>query len=88
MILPNIDEAQVRDSAYHIWLNEGQPEGCDQEHWLRAIDALTPPKAKTKRKAAASTTKRKVAAAAPAPKAAPKRASKAKTVAKSKAVKK
>lgn len=22
--------------AYAIWQAEGQPEGCDQEHWMRA----------------------------------------------------
>ena len=51
----NIDDAKIRETAYLMWLDEGQPEGRDQEHWLKAIDALTPatPKAKAKRKAPA-----------------------------------
>jgi hypothetical protein len=32
---PNRDEA-IRLIAYHLWLAEGQPEGRDQEHWLKA----------------------------------------------------
>ncbi|MEM8654541.1 MAG: DUF2934 domain-containing protein [Pseudomonadota bacterium] len=46
-----LDEAQIREAAYLLWLDEGQPEGRDQEHWLKAIDALAP--AKPKRRAAA-----------------------------------
>ena len=62
-----LDEAQIRETAYLIWLDEGQPEGRDQDHWLKAIDALSAPKPKAKRKA---TTKAK----APAKKAAAKSA--------------
>ena len=29
-------EVMVRDRAYAIWREEGQPEGKDREHWLRA----------------------------------------------------
>lgn len=55
MIHPTLNEAQIRETAYLFWLDDGQPQGRDQEHWLRAIDALTPamPKAKPARKAAA-----------------------------------
>jgi len=50
-----LDEAQIRETAYLLWLDEGQPEGRDQEHWAKAIDALTPatPKRKPARRAAA-----------------------------------
>ena len=27
---------RVRERAYHIWVDEGQPEGCELDHWLRA----------------------------------------------------
>ncbi len=54
MPTPTLDEAQIREAAYLLWLDEGQPMGRDQEHWLKAIDALSPakPKAKPARKAA------------------------------------
>ena len=29
-------EERIRDRAYRIWLDEGQPEGKYLEHWLRA----------------------------------------------------
>lgn len=74
-----IDEAQIREAAYQLWLDEGQPAGRDQEHWLKAIDALTPaqPRAKPARKAPAkpravkAKAAPKTAAAAPKTKAAP-----------------
>ena len=55
MTTATLNEAQIRETAYLLWLDEGQPEGRDQEHWLKAIDALTPatPKKKPARKAAA-----------------------------------
>lgn len=27
---------QIRDRAYRIWQDEGEPEGRDQEHWAQA----------------------------------------------------
>jgi DUF2934 family protein len=27
---------EIRQLAYRIWQEEGCPEGCDVEHWLRA----------------------------------------------------
>ncbi len=33
-------EEQVREAAYHIWNNEGQPEGQAEAHWFSALDAL------------------------------------------------
>lgn len=29
-------ERRIRDRAYRIWVDEGQPSGKDLEHWLRA----------------------------------------------------
>ena len=69
-------EAHIREAAYQIWLNEGQPNGCDEDHWLKAIDALTKPVSKRKPK---------VAAKSKAVKAAPKRATKPKAKAKANA---
>jgi len=57
-----IDENKIRETAYLFWLDDGQPEGRDQEHWLKAVDALTPP------------TPKKRARKAPTKKAAPKAA--------------
>jgi hypothetical protein len=36
----NLDE-RVRRRAYEIWLEEGQPEGRDLDHWSRAEQELT-----------------------------------------------
>ena len=33
------DEEQIRQSAYMLWLEEGQPEGKADEHWHRARGA-------------------------------------------------
>jgi Protein of unknown function (DUF2934) len=30
------DEEEIRYRAYMIWLVEGQPHGCADEHWHRA----------------------------------------------------
>ena len=30
------DERLVRERAYAIWIEEGQPDGRDVEHWLKA----------------------------------------------------
>lgn len=29
-------ERRIRDRAYRIWVDEGQPEGKYLDHWLRA----------------------------------------------------
>ncbi|MDA8585548.1 DUF2934 domain-containing protein [Rhodobacteraceae bacterium] len=49
------DDERIRDIAYGFWLDEGQPQGRDEEHWHRALAALNAPAAKAKptRKAAA-----------------------------------
>ena len=69
--MPKQDDSKIADAAYHLWLNEGQPEGRDKEHWLRArseIEAAAPKKrrAAAKPKAEAATPKpRKKATAKP-----------------------
>ena len=76
MTQPVLDEAKIRETAYLFWLDEGQPHGRDEEHWLKAIDALTPAKPKRARKSPAKPRSPKAKAAAPA-----KSAAKAKTTA-------
>lgn len=29
-------EQRIRERAYQIWLDEGQPEGRDKDHWHQA----------------------------------------------------
>lgn len=68
------DESAVREAAYFLWLENGQPQGQDQDHWLQAMADLT---AKNAKKAKAPAKPRKAAAKkAAAPKA--KTAAKAK----------
>ena len=31
-------EQSVRDTAYFLWENDGQPEGREQEYWFRALE--------------------------------------------------
>jgi hypothetical protein len=33
-------EATIRDRAHQIWLEEGQPQGKEGEHWTRASQEL------------------------------------------------
>ena len=35
-----LDEERVRERAYGIWIAEGQPEGREVDHWLRARGEL------------------------------------------------
>ncbi|WP_448187502.1 DUF2934 domain-containing protein [Azospirillum sp. sgz301742] len=45
-------EQRIRDRAYAIWQEQGCPEGCDYEHWLKAEQEVaataTAPKAAKK----------------------------------------
>ena len=84
MSTAKLDEATIAHTAYLFWLDEGQPHGRDQEHWLKAIDALTPATPKKTRKAAAKPAAAKSKAAPKAKAAAPK-ATKAKAAAPKKA---
>ena len=36
-------EADCATRAYFIWLAEGCPEGCDQQHWFAAEELLRKP---------------------------------------------
>ena len=56
MTAQTLDDDAIRETAYLFWLGEGQPAGRDQDHWLRAIDALTPAKRKPVAKKAAKKT--------------------------------
>lgn len=40
MSTTEINEEHVREAAYRIWDNEGQPEDKAEEHWFRALDEL------------------------------------------------
>ena len=33
---------RVRKRAYEIWLEEGQPQGLELDHWFRAKEELAP----------------------------------------------
>ena len=64
------DETHVREAAYFLWLEEGQPHGRDRDHWHKAVDGLTPAKPARKPRAAKPKAAPKATAAAkPAPKA-------------------
>jgi hypothetical protein len=45
-----MDEQEIREEAFLIWIEEGEPEGKDKEHWEKAKaelqktkDAFGPP---------------------------------------------
>jgi Protein of unknown function (DUF2934) len=52
----SLPEDQIRAIAYSLWLEEGQPEGRAEAHWLKALELATEIEApaKPKRKAAAA----------------------------------
>ncbi len=33
-------EAEIQHAAYLLWVEAGQPEGCNQEHWFAARELL------------------------------------------------
>ena len=35
-----LDEERIRVLAYNIWIEEGQPQGRDVDHWMRARGEL------------------------------------------------
>lgn len=57
-------DSHIAEAAFFLWLEEGQPEGRAEEHWLRAKEALTAPapKARVRRPAAKTVAAKKVAA--------------------------
>jgi hypothetical protein len=38
--MPDQREDKIRQRAHQIWIEEGQPEGQDAEHWERATREL------------------------------------------------
>ncbi|CCG41720.1 DUF2934 domain-containing protein [Magnetospirillum molischianum] len=38
--MTQISEAEVRDLAYHLWIEAGQPDGSDLDFWLAAEQRL------------------------------------------------
>src|SRR4051794_9325729 len=37
---PPITEERIRERPYRIWIEEGQPQGKDAEHWEKARELL------------------------------------------------
>lgn len=62
-----IDTTQIAETAYHIWMEEGQPEGRDEANWFAAIERLTPAPAPKKKAPARKKPAAKAAAAKKAP---------------------
>lgn len=56
-----INESQIREAAYHMWLNAGQPQGQEQDFWLQAEASLAARKG-AKKPAAKKTAANKAAA--------------------------
>ena len=50
---------KIEHRAYEIWVDEGSPNGCDLEHWLRAEAEVTSaePESKLAPKSAAAAKK-------------------------------
>lgn len=44
MVKPTHTEEHIREAAYLLWKNEGEPAGQDQEYWFRAEAELSTPK--------------------------------------------
>jgi len=73
-----VTQDQIREAAYQLWLDAGEPSGMEQDFWFRAEAALTAAKP-TAAKAKAAPRK---AAAKPATKAKAKAPAKRKPAAK------
>lgn len=39
-VLTEPAEAEIQHEAYLLWVEEGRPEGRDQEHWFAARELL------------------------------------------------
>ena len=48
-----LNEQQVRQIAYTLWLNEGRPEGSAEIHWFRAVELASAKPVKAPAKKAA-----------------------------------
>jgi hypothetical protein len=33
-------EQQVRQAAYHLWEDDGRPDGREKEYWFKALEQL------------------------------------------------
>ena len=75
-------DAEIAEAAYHLWREEGEPHGNDQEFWYRAEAELTTPK--TRKKPAAKKPAAKAAGTAKKPAAKKPAAAKAKAPARAK----
>ncbi len=53
-LIPGLEELEkelderVRKRAYEIWMEEGQPQGRELDHWFRAKQEVTPDAEKLK----------------------------------------
>jgi Protein of unknown function (DUF2934) len=65
MAKPKLTEDQIREAAYHKWLEDGAPHGKDQDYWYKAEEDLgvAPAKKAPAKKAAAKKPATKAAAA-------------------------
>jgi hypothetical protein len=36
----NVDEGLIRERAHALWEADGRPEGCQEEHWYKALTEL------------------------------------------------
>jgi hypothetical protein len=79
---PQFDEAAIRQAAYFLWLNEGQPMGSEQEFWFRAEAELNTPAPKKKSSPRKPATRKAAPKAEKTTSAAKPRARKAKATAK------
>lgn len=74
---PKMTEDQIREAAYHMWIEDGAPHGKDQDYWYKAVKELgapAPRKAPAKKAAAKVPAAKAAAKATPAKKPAAKKA--------------
>lgn len=63
-------DEEIREAAYHMWIEDGAPHGDDQAYWYKAEEALTgaaPKKAPARKAPAKKTTAAKEAPKRKAP---------------------
>lgn len=62
MATKQMNEDHVREAAFMIWLNEGQPEGKNEEHWHRAVAQIKGAQTTTRKRATKSASTRTTSA--------------------------
>ncbi len=62
MPTPRIDDTQIAQAAYFLWLDEGQPEGRADAHWTQAVKTLTSTAPKARKPRAKTAAPKKAAA--------------------------